>query len=56
MGELNKKNCFVVKQIFNINNEYKLNLYEGNTLEIDIYKAFGIKKFNIIIGNQPYNE
>ena len=56
MGELNKKNCFVVKQIFNINNEYKLNLYEGNTLEIDIYKAFGIKKFNVIIGNPPYNE
>ena len=26
MGELNKKNCFVVKQIFNINNTYKLNL------------------------------
>jgi len=56
MGELNKKNCFVVKQIFNINNEYKLNLYEGNTLEIDIYKAFGIKKFNVIIGNPPYNK
>uniref|UniRef100_A0A6C0E012 Helicase ATP-binding domain-containing protein n=1 Tax=viral metagenome TaxID=1070528 RepID=A0A6C0E012_9ZZZZ len=56
MGELNKKNCFVIKQIFNINNEYKLNLYEGNTLEIDIYKAFRIKKFNVIIGNPPYNE
>jgi len=56
MGELNKKNCFIVKQIFNINNEYKLNLYEGNTLEIDIYKVFGKKKFDIIIGNPPYNE
>jgi hypothetical protein len=28
MGELNKKNCFVIKQIFNINDEYKLNLYQ----------------------------
>jgi hypothetical protein len=56
MGELNKKNCFVVKQIFNINNEYKLNLYEGDTLKIDIYKEFGIKKFDIITGNPPYNE
>ncbi len=27
--ELNKKNCYIVKQIFNINNEYKLNIYEG---------------------------
>ena len=56
MGELNKKNCFVVKQIFNLNNEYKLNLYEGNSLEIDIKKAFNKNKFDIIIGNPPYNE
>jgi hypothetical protein len=56
MGELNKKNCFVIKQIFNINNEYKLNLYEGDTLNIKINEVFGINKFNIIIGNPPYNE
>ena len=56
MGELNKKNCFVIKQIFNINNEYNLNLYEGDTLNININKIFGINKFNIIIGNPPYNE
>ena len=56
MGELNKKNCFVVKQIFNINNEYNLNLYEGDTLKIDTDTEFGIKKFDIIIGNPPYNE
>lgn len=56
MGELNKKNCLIVKQIFNINNEYKLNLYEGDTLCIDLNKVFGFKKFDIIIGNPPYNE
>ena len=56
MGELNKKNCFVVKQIFNINNEFKLNLYEGDTLNIKINEVFGLSKFNIIIGNPPYNE
>jgi hypothetical protein len=56
MGELIKKNCFVVKQIFNLNNEYKLNLYEGNTLEIDIKKVFNKSKFDIIHGNPPYNE
>ena len=56
MGELNKKNCFVVKQIFNINNTYKLNLYEGDTLSIKIDEVFSISKFNIIIGNPPYNE
>jgi hypothetical protein len=56
MAEYNKKNCFIVKQIFNINNEFKLNLYEGNSLQLDIQKEFGITKFDIVIGNPPYNE
>jgi len=56
MGELNKKNCFIIKQIFNIHNGYNLNLYEGDTLNIKINEVFGISKFNIIIGNPPYNE
>jgi site-specific DNA-methyltransferase (adenine-specific) len=55
MGELNKKNCFVIKQIFNINNKHKLNLYEGDTLNINLEETFGIYKFDIIIGNPPYN-
>jgi len=56
MAEYNKKNCFIVKQIFNMNNEFKLNLYEGDSLQLDIQKEFGIAKFDIIIGNPPYNE
>jgi len=56
MAEYNKKNCFIVKQIFNTNNEYKLNLYEGDSLNLDIQKEFGIIKFDIVIGNPPYNE
>lgn len=56
MGELNKKNCFIAKQIFNISNDYKLNLYEGDTLNVKLKEVFGIDKFDIIIGNPPYNE
>lgn len=51
MCELNKKNCYIVKQIFNINNEYKLNIYEGDFFKLDINK-----KFDIIVGNPPYNK
>ncbi len=56
MCELNKKNCYIVKQIFNLNNEYKINLYEGDYLKLDNDKKFNIKNFNIIIGNPPYQE
>ncbi len=55
-GELNKKNITILKQIFNANNKYKLNLYEGDTLKVDIEKEFKVKEFDIIIGNPPYNE
>lgn len=56
MAEYNKKNCYVIKQIFNMNNEFKLNLYEGDSLQLDIQSIFGIDKFDILIGNPPYNE
>ena len=55
--EINQKNCFIMKQIFDINNDYKLNLYVGDSLEVNItQKAFNIDKFDIVIGNPPYNE
>jgi len=56
MSEKNKKNCYITKQIFDINNEFKLNLYEGDSLSLNIKKDFGIDNFDVIIGNPPYNE
>ena len=56
MSEINKKNCYITKQIFDINDEYKLNLHYGDSLTIDIKKIFGIENFDVIIGNPPYNE
>jgi hypothetical protein len=56
IAEYNKKNCFIIKQIFNMNNEFNLNLYEGDSLQLDIQKEFGIAMFDIVIGNPPYNE
>ena len=54
MSEINKKNCFIAKQIFDINNEYKLNIYNGDTLTLDTEKEWNIKQFDIIVGNPPY--
>jgi len=58
MSELNKKNVFITHQIFNMNNQYKLNLYEGDTLELDIVSVWGItlNSFDVILGNPPYNK
>ena len=56
MCELNKKNVLVCNQIFDINNEYKLNIYEGNSLVIDYNKIFKVKQFDIIMGNPPYQK
>jgi hypothetical protein len=55
MCELNKKNVLITKQIFDINNMYKLNLYEGDSLSLDTNKEWGVKYFDISIGNPPYN-
>jgi len=55
MSELNKKNVLVCKEIFDINSEYHLNIYNGDTLEMNILETFGVEKFDIIMGNPPYN-
>jgi len=56
MSELNKKNVFITHQIFNMNNQYKLNLNEGNSLELNTENIWGIKKFDVVMGNPPYNK
>jgi hypothetical protein len=58
MSELNKKNVFICHQIFNMNNQYKLNLYEGDTLELDTVSVWGLElhSFDVILGNPPYNK
>jgi len=56
VSELNKKNVVIYKQIFDINNEYKLNIFNGDSLKVNFKQEFKIKKFNIILGNPPYQK
>ena len=56
MCEINKKNVLICKQIFNFNNEYKMNIYEGDSLILNYKDYFGIDKFDIIVGNPPYQD
>ena len=54
MAELNKKNVFICNQIFD-GDSYRLNLFEGDSLLLDPNVEWGIDKFDVIIGNPPYN-
>jgi hypothetical protein len=56
MSELNKKNVFISKRIFDIENKYKLNLFCGDSLQLDTEKEWDVKEFDVILGNPPYQE
>jgi hypothetical protein len=49
VAELNQNNVFIYKKIF-CDDKYKLNIYEGDTLKMDIKK-----EFDVVMGNPPYN-
>jgi hypothetical protein len=55
MSEINPKNTAVFNGIFG-SGEYKLNLYEGDTLELDPKAYWGVEHFDVIVGNPPYNQ
>jgi hypothetical protein len=52
MVELNEKNVAVSRKIFG----KEANIYCGSFLEDGWKTAFGIDKFDVIVGNPPYNE
>jgi hypothetical protein len=50
MVEIDKANVFMMKKIF-CGTTYKLNIFEGSFLD---YKDKGVTKFDIVMGNPPY--
>ena len=57
-SELTPKNVFIYKKIF-CGDQYKLNIYEGDTLKMDVKKEFKLPAdfagFDVVMGNPPYN-
>jgi hypothetical protein len=56
VSELNTKNIFIYKQIFDVNNCFKLNINEGNSLDINTNELWSVDKFDVVLGNPPYNK
>jgi tRNA1(Val) A37 N6-methylase TrmN6 len=56
MSELNQKNVFICKQMFNVEGTFKMNLYQGDSLALNVVDTWGIDKFDIVMGNPPYNK
>ena len=54
MSELNVNNVETCKGIFKAD-VYNLNIFAGDTLSLDIGREWNVDKFDVIIGNPPYN-
>jgi len=54
-SELTPKNVFIYKKIF-CGDTYKLNIYEGDTLQMNPRAVWGVDRFDVILGNPPYNK
>lgn len=58
--EIQSKNMFLYHCAFDINNTYKLNTYYGSFLSEDfdnhMKNVWGVDKFDIIVGNPPYQK
>ena len=51
--EIDPKSVHIYKQVFD-GERYALNVHEGDFLKMDPEKAFGVKMFDVVIGNPPY--
>ena len=53
-SDINPTNIYITKLLVDPHGRYRLNYYEGNTLELDVQKVWEIVAFDAIIGNPPY--
>jgi hypothetical protein len=56
--ELLPKNMIIYLKLFNPENKHKLNFHIGSFLDegfSEVMKEWGVEKFDIVVGNPPYN-
>lgn len=60
MGDISTKNLFLLYQLFDANNEFKLNVFRGDFLSEKFDKhmrdVWGLDGFDLVVGNPPYND
>jgi len=59
MGDISTKNLFLLYQLFDLNNEFKLNVFRGDFLGGGFDKQmveWGLEGFDLVVGNPPYND
>ena len=54
-SDINPTNIYICSLLLDPYGEYKLNVNEGNTLELDVEAMWNITGFDAVIGNPPYN-
>lgn len=58
MCDISTKNLFLLYQLFDKNNDFKLNVYRGSFLTEDFNKhmkeVWGLDGFDVVVGNPPY--
>lgn len=53
MSEINSNNVHKCKQVFKEECDVNINIYEGNTLTLNLTNSIG--QFDVIVGNPPFN-
>jgi adenine-specific DNA-methyltransferase len=53
--EIQQKNVEIIQELFNKNKKYKLNIFNGDFLSLNIFD-FNVMQFDIVLGNPPYQD